>query len=371
MSLNFSRNTRVAAALATGLLASFVLSSCAANEAAPEPVSSASNAPALNGTLNAVGASSQASAQEAWIAAFQTAHSGVTINYSPDGSGAGRKAFLAGGVQFAGSDSPLSSEEQASGLAGCAADSAALNLPVYISPIAVIFNVDGVTDLKLDPETIANIFNGTITSWDDPAIAALNAGAKLPKAAITRVNRSDDSGTTKNFSDYLHQNAPAAWPNDPSDTFPYPGGEAAKGTSGVADAVANGSNTIGYADASAAEARGLSTAAIKVGETFVSYSPKAAAAILDVSEIGGNTENDLSIKLNRTSTAAGTYPLVLVSYLITCETYADANVATLVSSYADYLVSEAGQQEAAKAAGAAPLSSKLAEQVRTAIATIS
>ena len=343
-----------------------LLSSCAANES---PDSSPAETTKLSGTLNGSGASSQGSASDAWVAAFQTEHSDVTVNYSPDGSGAGRKAFISGGVQYAGSDSALSDAELAGSFAGCAPDSKAIDVPVYISPIAVIFNVDGLDKLNLDAATIAGIFKGTITSWDDPAIAALNPSATLPSAAIHAVHRSDDSGTTKNFADYLNQVAPEVWDAAPADTFPYKGGEAAQGTSGVVDAVTNGKNTIGYADASRAGKLGV--AAIKVGTEFVGYSAKAAAEVVAGSPlVEGRSANDIAIKLDRKTTDPTHYPLVLVSYLIACQQYPDAAVANLVKAYLGYIASDAGQSEAAASAGSAPLSADLAGKVKAAIATI-
>ena len=125
-------------------------------------------------------------------------------------------------ADFAGSDARLKDDELASTFAGCAAGTKAIDLPVYISPIAIVYNVDGVDDLNLDAATIAGIFSGTITTWNDPAIAALNPDATLPSAPITVVHRSDDSGTTKNFTDYLAQNAPTVWTSRPPD-LPVPG----------------------------------------------------------------------------------------------------------------------------------------------------
>jgi phosphate transport system substrate-binding protein len=219
--------TRFGAIGAIALAGAFALSSCAANEGGTggdEPISD------LTGTLVGAGASSQGSAQEAWIAAFQTANPDVDITYDPSGSGAGRETFIAGGSDWAGSDSALNDEELAGTFAACAPDALAYDLPTYISPIAVIFNVDGVDELNLDAETIAHIFKGDITSWDDPAIAALNEGVELPAATITAVHRSDDSGTTKNFSDYLNKLAPEVWDQKPADPFPYQTGEGAPAT---------------------------------------------------------------------------------------------------------------------------------------------
>lgn len=341
-----------------------LLSSCAANEM-PRPGVTSS----LAGELNGSGASSQGSASDAWVAAFQTANPAVTVNYSPDGSGAGRKAFASGGVAYAGSDSALTAKELAGSFAGCAPGSGAIDLPVYISPIAIIFNVDNVSSLDLDASTIARIFKGSITRWDDPAIVALNPGTRFPSATITAVHRSDDSGTTKNFTDYLAQTAPGVWDATASDTFPYTVGEAAQGTSGVVEAVTNGRNTIGYADAS--RAASLRFAALKVGDTFVDYSSAAAAKLVaDSPRADGHTGNDIALDLRRTTTDPSHYPLVLVSYLIVCQTYANPDVGKLVAAYAQFITSPDGQRVAEKYAGAAPLSSELSRLVSDAVGTI-
>jgi len=362
--VNVSRLGRAAVVAAVAAVA---LSSCAANEGgSTAPSESASS---LSGTINAAGASSQGSAQEAWVAAFQTENPDVTINYDPSGSGAGREAFIAGGVDFAGSDSFLNDDELAGTFAACAPDTKAIDLPVYISPIAVIYNVEGVDELNLDAVTLAKIFKGEITTWNDPAIASLNPGASLPSSNITAVHRSDDSGTTKNFADYLNQNAPEVWDQKPADTFPFQAGEGAQGTSGVVDAVTNGVNTIGYADAS--RAGDLGVANIKVGDEFVGYTAEAAAAVVAESPlVEGREANDLAIALDRKTTDPSHYPLVLVSYAIVCQEYADAEQGELVKNYVGYLASEAGQATAAEQAGSAPLSSELAEKVATALESV-
>lgn len=349
---------------AIAVVSTILLSACTTNETEHPAIPGS-----LSGELNGSGASSQSSATDAWVAAFQTANTGVTVNYSPAGSGAGRKAFISGGVAFAGSDSALSNDELAGTFASCKPGTQPIDLPVYISPIALIFNIDGVTKLNLHSATIAKIFSGVITTWNDPEIAALNPEASLPAEPITAVHRSDDSGTTKNFTDYLAKTAPKVWDAPAADTFPYTGGEAAQGTSGVVDAVTNGKNTIGYADASRADSLGV--VAVKVGDTFVDYTAAAAALVVTGSpRVEGRSANDIAISLDRTTIDSTHYPLVLVSYLITCQEYADPNVGALVKAYASYVASPAGQAEAAKSAGAAPLSSELSIIVATAIETI-
>jgi phosphate transport system substrate-binding protein len=356
--------TIATAALVTA--AALAFAGCAANET---PAAGGTTASGGSKTLSGVGASSQKAAQEKWVAAFQTKNSNVTVNYSPDGSGAGRSAFIAGAANFAGSDRPFKDEEMGAGkFAGCAADSNALNLPVYISPIAVIFNVDGVTDLTFDTDTIAGIFSGKITKWNDPAIVKTNPKATLPDLAITAVHRSDDSGTTNNFTDTLNKTSPSVWTEKAADTFPAAfGGEAANGTSGVVQAVTGGKGAIGYADASAAGK--LGKASILVNGKPLQPTAEAAATILDNSKtIPGRVPNDLAYSLERTT--EGVYPAVLVSYAIVCQTYKDAAVGTLVKNYVTYIASADGQSAAATAAGSAPLSSALQAKVKTAIDSV-
>ena len=348
--------------------AALALSSCASNEGGA--AASEETASSLSGNLVGAGASSQDAAQQAWIAGFQTANPDVTIDYDPSGSGAGRETFLEGASDFAGSDRAFNDEEiAAGGFAMCAPDTSIVELPLYVSPIAVIFNLDGIDTLDLDPATIAGIFAGTITNWNDPAIAATNEGVTLPDLAITAVHRSDDSGTTENFTEYLGAAASDVWTYEADGVWPFEGGEAAQGTSGVVDAVTNGTGTIGYADAS--RAGDLGTVAVQVGEEFVEYSPEAAAAIVDASpEAEGRAEGDIAIEIDRTSEEAGVYPIVLVSYLIGCQQYEDPANVELVKSYFSYIASTEGQDVAAENAGSAPISDSLREQITAAIDSI-
>ncbi len=354
----------VKAASAVALVA-LTLTGCAANE----PVDEGTPTSTLTGTLNGAGASSAGTAQEAWIAEFQTANDGVTVNYDPSGSGAGRESFFAGAVEFAGTDSSLSDEELALASPVCVAEAGYFEVPVYVSPIAVIYNLEGVDSLNLAPATIAGIFKGDITNWNDAAIAADNPDVTFPDLAITAVHRSDDSGTTKNFTDYLSKNAGDIWDAEVGDPFPYSTGEGASGTSGVVDAVTNGTGTIGYADAS--KAGDLGTANIKVGDTWVGHTPEGAANVLALSpRIEGRSATDMAVSIDRTLTDPTGYPLVLVSYLIGCNDYADDAVGALVNAYASYLTSAEGQATAAANAGSAPVSGAVQEEAAAITAAI-
>jgi len=357
-----SMRTLTASGAAAALL--FGLAACgAANEAG----SSSDGDSTLSGTLNGAGASSQEAAVAAWKQGFQTTNPDVTVNYDPAGSGAGREQFIAGGVAFAGSDAYLGDDELPVANDRCGGD--VVSVPVYVSPIAVIYNLPGVTDLSLDAATIGAIFEGTITTWDDKAIADLNPDADLPSSAITPVHRGDDSGTTKNFTDYLTAASGGSWSGGVVETWPIKGGEAATGTSGVVSAVKGGEGTIGYADAS--QAGDLGTVAVKVGEEFVSPTEEAAAKVLDTAEqVAGRAATDLALTIDRTTTASGVYPVVLVSYQIACQKYEDAKTAELVKAWLTWVASADGQQASESAAGSAPLSQEFAAKVQTAIDTI-
>ena len=322
----------------------------------------------LSGTLNGAGSSAQQAAMQGWIAGYTEVQPDVTVNYDPVGSGGGREQFLAGGVDFAGTDAALDEEELALAEERCGT-SGIFEIPGYISPIAVIYNLEGVEGLNLSPETLAGIFNQQITTWNDPAIAADNPDATLPADAITPVNRSDESGTTENFTEYLAAAAAAAWPHEPSGDWPVAGGEAAQGTSGVVGAVEAGNGTIGYADLS--QAGELGVANIGVGGEFVTPSPEAAAAVVDNSErLEGRGEFDFAIELARDTTESGNYPIVLVSYQVGCMEYDNQETADLVKDFLGFLISEEGQQASAESAGSAPISDALREEGQSGIDAI-
>jgi len=284
------------------------------------------------------------------------------VAYDPVGSGGGREQFIAGGTDFAGTDSYFKDDEGelTEAKARCGGD--IIEVPAYLSPIAVAFNVEGVDSLNLGPEEIAGIFAQKITKWNDPKIAKINPDTDLPDLKITPVNRSDESGTTNNFQQYLAAAAPDIWTYEPDDVFPVKGGEAAQGTSGVVAAIEGGNGTIGYADAS--QIGDLPAAKVGVGEKYIEYSPEAAAAVLEVSTaVEGRGATDLAYDLARDTTESGTYPIVLLSYVVACPTYDDQSKADLVKAYLTYITSAEGQQAAAQSAGSAPLSQSQLDKI--------
>jgi len=368
--LTLQRTSRLVGLLAAGTLA---LAACGGSDSDTTGSASPGASPAgqsLSGTLSGAGASSQAAAMEAWRAGFQTANPDVTVNYDPVGSGGGREQFTAGGTDFAGTDRAMKPEELTAAAKRCGDGGKVIDLPVYVSPIAVAFNLEGVQELKLKPDTIAKIFNQKITNWNDPAIKTDNPDANLPDLRITPVNRQDDSGTTENFTDYLAKTAKQSWPYEADGVWPVAGGEAANGTSGVVQALKGGNGTIGYADAS--QVADLGKVSVGVGSEFVPYSPEAAAAVVSESpRDDAREQGDIVIDLQRDTTRGGEYPIVLVSYELACTKYKDAKTGELVKGFYTYLASKEGQQAAAEAAGSAPLSDKLAADVQKSIDSIS
>lgn len=323
----------------------------------------------LSGTIAGAGASSQAAAMNAWIAGFQTENPDVTVSYDPVGSGGGREQFAAGGTLFGGTDAALEGEELAQAQDRCGGPDNLIQLPGYVSPIAVAYNLPEVGELQLSPETLARIFKQEITRWDDQAIAADNPDAELPDRAITVVNRSDESGTTENFVEYLAAAAPSVWDYEVDGNWPVSGGEAAQGNQGVVDAIRSGEGTIGYADAS--QVGDLGVALVGVGDEFVGPSPEAAAAILDASpQTDDPGQYVFTYDLERDTEASGTYPIVLVSYEMACTQYDSASDAAIVQAFMRYIISPEGQQAAADAAGSAPISDDLRALVQPAVDAI-
>lgn len=371
-----NRSTSRLAAVPVAALLTLSLAACgAANEGGSSDTtttdgSAGSGEPAasLSGSIAGAGASSQGAAMEAWKAVFENQHPDATVTYDPVGSSGGREQFLSGAVQFAGSDVYLKDEEVPLVAERCEGGEL-IQLPAYISPIAVAYNLEGVDTLRLSPQTLAGIFTQEITTWSDPAIAADNEGTELPDLAITPVNRTDGSGTTNNFTDYLAAAAPEVWTHGATSDWPVSGGTGGQGTSGVVDAILQANGAIGYADES--QIGGLDAAEIQVGDEYVGPSAEAAAKVIDASpRVEGRGEFDFAVDIDRDSAESGVYPIVLAAYTMTCSRFADPNDAQLVKAFLSFMVSEEGQQVAADNAGSAPVSAAFREDAIAAIEAI-
>ena len=299
------------------------------------PAGGSSSSAAASGTLNGSGSTFQLTFQQAAASAFKQANSAATVNYQGSGSGAGRTALASGTVNFAGSDSPIPTTEQAN-----FKGKTVLYFPVVIGPITLAYNLSGVSGLKLDAPTIAKIFQGQITSWNDPAIKALNSGASLPSTPISIAVRSDSSGTTQNFSLFLEDAVPSVWKLGSSSTIKWPSSaHAASGNGGVAQAIKATSGAIGYVDYSTAKASSLSFASVKNKDgNFVAPSADSASA----AAAGITPKSDLTFHAVW-APGANAYPITYQSWDLVYAKQPSAADANLLKAYLGYLLGD-GQQ---------------------------
>lgn len=324
------------------------------------------------------GASSQQGVVDAWISTYQKKNRDVKIAYNPTGSGAGVTTFLTGATTWAASDSPLNDEQVKQSKAVCASGEA-FEVPVYLSPIAIVFNLRGVLGstvsaeerhLNMDAATVARIFDGKITKWDDEAIKALNPLIDLPDVPITVVRRSDKSGTTQTFTSYLKAAAPSDWRYEPQQNWPNDVGQAAKGTDGVVTTVSQADGTIGYVDA--AKRGNFGTVSLKVGKSYVSPEADAVAKVVDASPLRQvpKSSNRVVVDVNYGTDAKGSYPLALVSYAVACSAYKDRASGKFAKDWLGYIAGGEGQKVAQDNTGSAPLGTGLSKKVLHAISRI-
>ncbi|MEU1052976.1 phosphate ABC transporter substrate-binding protein PstS [Streptomyces sp. NPDC005876] len=321
-----------------------------------------------SGQLQASGSSAQKNAIDAWVKQFAAACKGVQINYNPTGSGAGITAFTQGQTAFAGSDSALKPEEITASKKVCSGGQG-IDLPMVGGPIAVGFNVPGVDSLVLDAPTLAKIFDSKITKWNDAAIKKLNPDAELPDLKIQAFHRSDESGTTDNFTKYLKAAAPSDWKYEPGKSWEAKGGQSAQGSAGLAQQVTQTSGAISYFELSYAK-DGIKTVDIKTeaAEPVKATVENATAAIGAAKVVG--TGKDLALELDYTPTADGAYPITLVTYEIVCDKGNKAETLPATKSFLNYIASESGQGLLAEA-GYAPMPDEIITKVRETISGLS
>ncbi|MFE9173529.1 phosphate ABC transporter substrate-binding protein PstS [Streptomyces kebangsaanensis] len=319
------------------------------------------------GQLLADGSSAQKNAIDAWVKEFSQA-CGVQINYKGGGSGAGITAFTQGQVAFAGSDSPLKPEEVTASQKICTDGGQGIDLPMVGGPIAVGYNLPGVDDLVLDAPTLAKIFDSKIKNWDDAAIKKLNPDAKLPNLKIQAFHRSDESGTTDNFTKYLKAAAPQNWKYEGGKAWQAKGGQAAPQSSGLAQQVKQTEGAIGYFELS--YAKDMSTVAIDTGASapVKATVENASKAIADAKIVG--TGKDLSLELNYKTKAEGAYPMVLVTYEIVCDKGNKSDTLPATKAFLNYIASEDGQKLLAQN-DYAPIPDEIISKVRTTIEGLS
>lgn len=359
------------------LAGSLALSACGSDDNSADIAAAGGGAETTStecgeGTLNAEGSSAQKNAIEEVIASFQGVCEAATVNYNATGSGAGIKQFIAGQVDFAGSDSALKTEEKDGKVETKEAEahcgSPAWNLPMVTGPVAVSYNVPGVTRLILTPEVIANIFNGKVTTWNDPSIAKLNAGVKLPSTSIKVFFRSDESGTTENFTKYLAAAAPRAWTAEPGKSWTGKG-EGKEKSSGVASAVKATEGGITYAEWSYAKDNKLGIAEVDNGAGPVQLNGQSVGTAVAAAKQDGEG-NDLRLKLDYATKEPGAYPILLVTYEIVCSKSKDPKQVALTKAFLTHFSSQK-TQASLEEIGYAPLPEEVRAKVATAINALS
>jgi len=373
---------RLASVAGVVLVSSLTLAACGSDNNAAGGTSaaptagktSAAAAPAVDcgtgGKINAEGSSAQKNAIEQAIASFATVCPDITVNYNPTGSGAGITQFNAAQVDFAGSDSALNAAkgEVAAAATRCAANPA-WNLPMVTGPIAVAYNLSGVGKLVLNAEVTAKIFHGDIKTWNDPAIAALNKGVTLPSDAIHVFFRSDESGTTDNFTKYLNLASNGVWTDPNAKAWPKSGaGEGREKSAGVAEGVKTTPGGISYVEWSYAKDNKLGIAQIDNGSGAVELNADSVSKAVAAATPAGQG-NDLALKLDYATKQAGAYPIILVTYEIVCSKGLDANLTKGVKAFLTHFAS-ADVQKSLVDIGYAPLPTAVQANVAKAIAAI-
>ena len=308
-----------------------VLAGCGSNSGDNGGTSGGDNANGsnLSGELKASGASFPDAYYQEVISAFKEKAPDVTVTYNAVGSGTGKKEFGQGLTDFAGTDSTVKPDD------GVPAGSF-VYVPTVAGPITVSYNLSGVDKLQLSPDTLADIFQAKITTWNDPAIAKDNQGVSLPDTSITVAHRSDGSGTTNNFTKYLTAAAPSSWKLGSGDTVAWPSGtQGAEKNTGVAQIIKQTDGAIGYVDYSDALETKLTLAAIKNKDgQFVAPSLEGATAAVE----GATVKDDLTYDpLN--AAGADAYPITAPTYLLLKTKY-DADKANLVKEYVRYVLTD-------------------------------
>jgi phosphate transport system substrate-binding protein len=315
-------------------------------------------------TLNASGATFPKAFYEAAIADFTKVNKDVKINYAGGGSGKGRTDLADQITDWAGSDGTVKDADKATFKGG-----EFLYFPTVVAPITVSYNADGVDKLNLTPTVIAKIFQAEITKWNDPAIAADNAGAKLPDAAIVVVHRSDGSGTTDNFTKFLDASVGAkgdgTWKLKSGSTVEWPTTTtAAEGNGGVAKAIKDTKGAIGYVDLSDAKATGLKFASIQnQAKAFIAPTLEGASAAAEGAEI----KPDLTYFAGWAK-GDKAYPIAAQTWIIVYKKQADKAKGEATKAFINYVLTDG--QKTAKDIDFAPLPKALADKAIAQLAMI-
>jgi phosphate transport system substrate-binding protein len=324
--------------LLIGGVAAMVVSACGGN---PSSATSPSPVDVGSGALTGAGATFPGPFYLKAFADYAAKYPQVTVNYQAVGSGAGIKQFQAKTVDFGASDVPMGSAD----IATAGGADTLIQIPTTLGVVAIAFNVSGVNSLNLDGDTLAGIYLGTIKNWNDPKIAALNSGTTFPNKAIGVVHRSDSSGTTYHFTDYLAKISPdwKAKTNSPSKAISWPTGQGASGNQAVAQAISSTDGAIGYVELAYVVQTGMKQAALKnAAGQFVQASVAGATAA--AATLSGISPTNFSIT---NASCATCYPISAFSWAFLYTNYSDAGKGKAVVYLFKWLISTEGQKDGA------------------------
>ncbi|MET3804504.1 phosphate transport system substrate-binding protein [Nakamurella sp. UYEF19] len=353
-------------AMTSGPATSGAMTSGASSSAAPTGglTFAGSGFTCATGSLRSSGSTAQGTVIAQWIKDYN-AKCGATINtYGGGGSGKGVTDFTSNQTDFGGSDSALKTAQFADAKSKRCNNNDAIDLPMVTGPIALSYNLSGVSKLILTPAVLVGIFGGKITKWNDAAIAAINPGTTLPDLAIATVHRSDSSGTTDNFTKYL--TAAGGWTFEGGKSWTAPGGTGSAGSDGVAKSIGSTTGAIGYVEWGFAQSNKLSIAEIDNGAGAVELTAETAGKAVAAAKIVG-TGKDLTLKVDYAAKTAGAYPVILVTYEVVCSA-GNGDKAALLKSFLGYTATD-GQTSLATI-GAAPLPAEIQAKVVEAVKTL-
>ena len=314
----------------------------------------------FSGTINGSGSTFQLTFQQTAIQAFKSVQPNMTVNYGGGGSGKGRTDLAAGTVNFAGSDSPIPANEKSS-----FKGKTVLYFPVVVGPITVSYNLPGVPNLKLTAPVIANIFQGKIKTWNDPSIKSINPGVSLPGTSITVARRSDSSGTTANFSQFLVEAAPGVWKLGTDSTINWPAtSRGGNGNGGVAQIVKSTPGAIGYVDYADAKASGLTFASVKnKAGSYIAPTPASASAAASQATVA----SDLTFSAIWAA-GASSYPITYQSWDLVYQAQSSKNTANMLRAYLGYLLGDG--QKLLRSLNYAPLPSSIDQKAKAQLSKI-
>jgi phosphate transport system substrate-binding protein len=340
----------VAGIVGCGALALGVAACGSSNGSGSSSTSTTAAAAQKGGTINGAGATFPQPIYSEWAARFKQAQ-GTTVNYQGIGSGGGIAQFTAGTVDFGATDSAMKPAE----MKAAEKKGTPVHVPTVLGAVTVSYNVSGIDKgLKLDGATIADIFLGKVTSWDDAEIKKLNSGASLPATKISVCHRSDESGTTANFTKFLVAYSPA-WAKGPGSdkSVKWPTGTGAKGNDGVAGCVKQTDGAVGYVEQAYALQNNFTTAAVKnKAGNYVEPSLAATSA----AAVGVTPPADLRFS-TIDAPGAEAYPISAITFLLVyqdmCKAGMSKEKAGLVKDWLNY--AEGAGQPVARELQYAPL----------------